>query len=56
MGKRIITTEEIIEALISGKAKLRRDIKIKYGKYRIIRMYKPITTEYGSEGKVKAQE
>ncbi len=48
--------EEVLEALLEGKVRLRKDVKLKYGKYRVVRRYVRVGVEGGSEGKGKINQ
>jgi len=54
--KRIVIDEEVLKALLDGRVKLRKDVKLKYGKYRVVRRYVRVGVEGGSEGKGKIDQ
>ena len=56
MVKRIVIDKEALKALLDGRVKLRKDVKLKYGKYRVVRRYVRVGVEGGSEGKGKIDQ
>jgi hypothetical protein len=54
--RKVMIDEELLEALLEGRVKLRRDIKLKYGKYRMVRRYIRAGVEGGGEGKGKVSQ
>jgi uncharacterized protein YaiL (DUF2058 family) len=54
--KRVMINEEMLKALLEGRVKLRKDVKLKYGKYRVVRRYVRVGVEGGSEGKGKIDQ
>jgi len=47
--KRVTISEDMLKALIEGRAKLREDVKLRYGRYRIVERYVPVRTTHGSQ-------
>lgn len=56
MVKRIVIDEEVLRALLEGRVKLRKDVKLKYGKYRVVKRYVRVGVEGGGEGKGKINQ
>ncbi|MHB9301877.1 hypothetical protein [Thermofilum pendens] len=50
MARKVVISEEALRALAEGRVKVRWDVKLRYGKYRILGRYVAAGAGSGGEG------